>query len=138
MTAWAEDMAAVLAEGGGLMALQVVRQVDVPGLIARAILGDPTAARAATAVSNVLKQISTAPRRKLPFCACCPRSLRNRKFSAVLVSAERDDPKRCILFGVCAKCATAPQDIVAKGVEALRRLWPDTRPVTIDEHPGHA
>ena len=127
---WSDGIQAVQQESGGLMSFNVIRQADAPGLLFDAMRGDPDATRLAQGLASLLGQIASAPRHKPVLCACCPRALR-RTFAVIIAGPERPNARNSIGFGICERCATEPEDIRTKAIEALRRIWPDARPVTI-------
>lgn len=73
--------------------------------------------------------IAAAPRRRPMLCASCPRALRGSAYSFVVALPARDDPTQL-------RCAVEPDAITAKAVTALRKLWPDLRPIAITQETG--
>lgn len=129
---WASDIRAVHDEAGGLLEIHVVRLVDLPSLLDRIAVGDPEAGLLMVATSSALQQIVSAPRNRRMLCACCPRPLkRNTPIALVIAAPKRHEPERCLTLAVCTRCAVAPNDVRAKAIVAMRKLWPKIRPVTI-------
>ena len=133
---WAAEMKAVQSEAGGLMSLHVIRPEDTHALLLRIIQGDPEAEQISGALWDTLKRIKGAPRHTPMLCASCPRPVRRDNFAVVLATPEVANPERCLGLAICSRCATTPDAIRDKAVQALRRIWPDARPVTI--HPTQA
>lgn len=69
-------------------------------------------------------------------CGSCPRPLLNNEFSFVITRPACDDPINAVALAICRKCGTTREDIQQKAVIALRRIWPDLRPITITNPAG--
>ena len=130
-------LGAIQAEAGGLLELVVVTPDDGLGYISAALAGDLEAARILRAISAAGVKIDSAPRRKPALCACCPRPIRKASsFAFVLALPKNGNPANALSMAVCSRCAVEPAEIQAKAVMALRKLWPDIRPVTITHQAG--
>lgn len=135
---WAAGVARISAECAGVVALQVVTVEDMPELLGHALVGDPEAVRFAGLVSQVLQRIQDAPRDRAMLCGCCPKRLRGGRYSIVCAIPHRDDPREALTLAICRRCATRHDAIVQKAGQALRRLWPDLRPIDIHPAEGRA
>jgi hypothetical protein len=136
---WVSGMREELAGAGGLLTLHVFRRADLPALLEQARAGDHKAFQLAGALENTLMGIDTAPRRRPALCGSCPRPVRGDNLSIVIVCPESADASHGLGLAICKRCATEPDAILANAVVALRRIWPDARPVTIAGYgPGHA
>ena len=132
---WEAGVRSVHAEAAGLMSLHVIRQIDAAPLLEQALHGDTEAVWLSIALHEALDLINKAAQRKPMLCGCCPRFLRSGNFSVVIAAPERADPTKCITLGICRKCATEPDAIRIKALQAFRKIWPDARPITINT--GH-
>ena len=128
---WADSVRTMATESGGLLSLRVFRQDDMPDLVAHARAGNAEAFMLAEALCGALQAISNAPRKAPMICGCCPRSFPKHPFSIVLALPEVDTPMTGLSVGICKCCATEPEDIRDKAVIALRKLFPDLRPVDL-------
>lgn len=132
---WAAGVRRVSDEAAGLVALQVVMPEDVPELFGHALAGDSEAARLVGLVSQALRRIQEAPRDRAMLCGTCPKRLRGGRFAIVCAIPHRDDPREALTLGICRRCAVRHEDIVRTAGQALRRVWPDLRPLPGPIHP---
>lgn len=130
MTAYTDGLAKFESEAGGLAELLIVRPSDALDILTDAIAGDPQARSIFRALSVAARSVEAAPRRKPVLCSCCPRPLRGSDFTFGLILPFRDDRSVGLALGVCGRCAVKRDDVRVKATEALRRMWPDLRPVT--------
>ena len=135
--AWAEGVQRVSDESAGVLQLDIIQHADLPELLAHALLGDPEAVRLANMASDVLRGIAAAPRRKPMLCGSCPRPLKLKgyAFSLVFALPGRDQPSNVLSMAICHRCGTSHDAVQGKAVQALRRIWPDLRPITVT-HPA--
>lgn len=134
---WADDMRALHANAGGLLELHVLRAFELPAVYYRFACGDQEAGALIAAARHTLKQIKCAPVKRRMLCACCPRPLLPRTpFAIVVATPHRRDPASALSLAVCERCAIEPDEIRAKAMSALKRIWPDGR--MIEVHPGPA
>ena len=134
---WAEDMRAVHAEAAGCMTLDIICPADVPSLVAYGAMGDQQAKRLTIAVEQALNGIARAPRRRPMLCASCPRPVRpGSEFWVVIASPARDDAAQCLTLAICAGCAMEREHARQKALVALRRVWPDARPIEVTHQVG--
>ena len=129
----------VSEEAAGALNVFVVRPIDGPALVADAIAGDPEASCILQGISQAQTRILAAPAREPMLCASCPAPLRDGRYSFVVALPAKDSPLHAIGLGVCPACGTDPAVIQAKGIEALRRIWPNLRSITpTHPHGGRA
>ena len=135
---WAEGVQRVSDEAAGVIQLDIIQHADLTELLAHAILGDPEAVRLANMASSVLRRIAAAPRRKPMLCGSCPRplKLKGHRFSVVIALPGRDQPSNALSMAICHRCATSHEAVESKAVQALRRIWPDLRPITVTHPTG--
>ncbi len=129
----------IRAESGGLLDLMVVRPADLAFVVAEATARDPDAVMVLAALDNAVQRISAAPRRSPMRCVACLRPLLARThYSFCVVLPSRANPTSSLAIAVCSKCAVTPEEITAKAVTALRKVWPDlsSRPVQITHPDG--
>ena len=62
-------------------------------------------------------------------CGCCPRPFPKNDFSIVIAMPEVGSPTRGLSVGICKRCATEPEQIRDKAMVALRKIFPDAKPV---------
>jgi hypothetical protein len=125
----------VEAEAAGVLRICVIRQADVPDLLAAVRRGDIDAMRTCRAILGAQDQIAAAPKHKPMRCASCPRPLRKAKFSFVVVLPDCAEQTDGPGLAVCTGCATETKTIELKAAEALKNIWPNARPFFI-RHPG--
>ncbi len=125
----------VHAEAGGLLELLVFQSTDAPELILDALAGSAEAKQTLRHIKAVVGSVRAAPRRKPMLCAACPRALRGGVFSIVIARPACDDPTRGLGLAICPRCGPDRDTAHAAAAVALRRIWPDLRPVTIT-HPA--
>ena len=128
---WADRVTAVADESGGLLSLRVFRQSDMPDLLAHAVAGDPQASMLVGAIGDALQAVRNAPRKSPMRCGCCPRPFPKNPFSLVVALPEVESPMTGLSLGICGRCATEPEDIRDKAVVALRKLFPELKPVDL-------
>ena len=130
-----ERMEAIHREAAGLMHLDVVLRDDMSAMVAAAARGEAEAAELFQRV-NALLDILSAPEGNPKLCASCPRPLANGRYSLALAIPACDDPSNALALAVCHDCAVDREAVRARAIEALRKLWPDARPVTITHPDG--
>lgn len=138
---WTSDIQNIQDQAGGLLELHIIRDSDVTDLLLRSIMGDAEASRLVSTNLSARKQVATAPRKRPMLCACCPRPLlRHTPFAVIVATPNWEDFAKCLTLGVCQKCAVELDDIHARAMEALKRIWPDARPIDITSPhaAGHA
>lgn len=124
-------------EGGGALVLDIIQRSDVPSLMSDVLAGNYKAGLLLRQLSIVLDGINSAPRRRPMLCGVCPRALRrNSAFAVVVATPACDKPSAGLSLAICAKCASDQAAITDKAAVALRRIWPDLRPVTITNPAG--
>ncbi len=136
MTALQEGVQRVSDEAGGMLTLQVIQRQDMPAIIADAICGSAEAAQLMRLTNQVLANIQGAPRRKPMLCGCCPRALRGGRYAIIIAQPACDDPTQGLSMAICPKCGPTYGAIQAAAAVALRRIWPNLRPVTIRHSKG--
>ena len=136
MTALADGLARFQSEAGGMMELVVVRPTDAIDVMADALAGDGRAVCVLQAIEQAADAIRDAPRRLPMLCATCPRPLRGSRYSFGVALPDSDRPTHGLALAVCTRCATERGDIQAKATAALRRVFPDLRPVTVTHPTG--
>lgn len=136
MTALAEGLARFQSEAGGVMELVVIRPIDAAGIMLDALAGDIRAASVVKAIEHAADAIRDAPRRLPMLCAACPRPLKGGRYSFGIALPASDNPTHGLALAVCTRCATERGDIQTKATAALRRVFPDLRPVTVTHAAG--
>ncbi len=135
MTALQEGVQRVNDEAGGLLTVQVIQQDDMPAMIADALGGSAEAVQLLRLTNQVLANIQGASRRKPMLCGCCPRALRGGRYAIIIARPACDDPTEGLSLAICRKCGPTYGAIQATAAVALRRIWPDLRPIMVT-HPG--
>lgn len=135
MSALSDCLTDLRHEAGGAIELVIVRPIDAPDVLARAVAGDPEAVKVFGALTNAARAVEDAPKKKPVLCATCPRPLRGTGYTFGIVLPMRDDPQSGVAFGICVKCGTSLEALQVKATKALHKIWPDLVPVEIT-HPG--
>lgn len=134
---WVAGMEAVQEQAAGALEIEVIRPVDAVDILGAALTGDPNAARTMQMLVDTAKRIEAASHTRKPMlCGSCPRPLLDNKFSFVLAYPARTDPINAVALAICRKCGTTREGIQQKAVTALRRIWPDLRPITVTNPEG--
>lgn len=133
--ALAAGLQRINVEAAGVIDLIVVRPIDAAEMLADAIAGSAEAMRLFRAISDASDRIAQAPKRTPMLCASCPRPLRGSGYAFVVALPAVDRPEQALAMAVCTCCATEPDAIKAKAVDALRSIWPDLKPIAVT-HPG--
>ncbi len=136
MNRLAEGLARFQSEAGGLMELVVVRPIDAVDVMADALAGDGRAVSVLQAIERAAEAIRAAPRRLPMLCAACPRPLKGGHYSFGIALPMSDNPTHGLALAVCTRCATERGDIQTMATAALRRLFPDLRPVAVTHADG--
>lgn len=135
-----DGIALVQAESGGLLDLFLIPPEEGPGLVAAAALGSATATRVLRAIVDTASRIRQSARKTEPvLCMTCPRCV--RRLDGVtfgLASPAANNATGAIGFVVCHRCS-GKSDLNVDVQTALRRIWPDLRPITVTHgEGGHA
>jgi hypothetical protein len=124
------------AEGGGLIEVTVVTAVEALALAAAALAGDRQAAVKLQAFVCFMQRLDNAQ-----LCLTCDRLLRGGRIAVVLILPSRNDPTQALGLGLCEHCFAAHPDLAAVETavqQALRRIWPDLRPIAVLAGEGQA
>lgn len=134
-SSWAADMQSFQDEAAGVLVLQVVQRSDMPDLLLDVVCGSSEAQQLLGLVSKTLTRIETAPRGKSMLCGCCPKPIRlGGQFSLVVAWPGVATPERGLVLAICHRCGSDYATVQAKATVALKRVWPDLRPIAIT-HP---
>ena len=134
---WVASIRAIGQQADGILAVEIVRQEDLPDIVASVMLGNIDAGRLLEAVVGALDHINAAPRSRPCLCSCCPRPLRKRShFTLAVAMPERSDASHYLALAVCARCGRTNTEIKPKVTSALQKLWPDLREVAISHPQG--
>lgn len=135
--AWAASMRRLHEEAAGVVGVTILQPRDMPELMAAALAGDPMAVGLLRTATDTINRIEAAPRRRPMLCGSCPRPLKVKKgLSIVVATPDKDAPEQCLALAICTRCGTTVEEVQEKAVVALRRIWPDTRQVTITHPEG--
>lgn len=132
----AEGLARFQSEAGGVMELVVVRPTDAVDILADVLAGDNQAVRLMRMLDQAATAIRSAAGRLPMLCASCPRPLKGGRYSFGIALPACDSPAHGLALAVCTRCATERGDIQTKATAALRRVFPDLRPVTVTHAAG--
>ena len=136
MTALRDGIQQVHAEAGGMLTLQVIQRADMSALVLDALAGSDEAVQLLRLTRDTLTNIEAAPRRKPMLCGSCPRALRNGQYSIIIARPACDDATQGIAMAVCGRCGPDLAAIQAAAHVALKRIWPDLRPITVTHSQG--
>jgi hypothetical protein len=140
-TEWRDGVQNIHEEAAGAVNVSIVTAPQGIQLVAASMLGDPEAMMLLQAIVDAGSWIKRAPRNKPVLCACCPRPVRRvtHRTAFGIAAPAVDSPGRALGFAFCDACGERPGELMVKATEALRRIWPDLRPVTITHgEGGHA
>ncbi len=133
---WRKGIQDVSREAAGAVGVVILMQSELPALLANALLGDPESIRLLQLTAQLLTRIEAAPKREGMLCACCPRPIKRRGgFNIGLAIPARDDAQSALAIAICTRCASGPDDVLARSIASFRKVWPDLRAATIT-HPA--
>lgn len=135
---WADGMKALHDEAAGAVMVEVIRPIDVAGLIGEALAGSAEAIQCLRLRNGFIRQARRSSPSKPMLCGCCPRSIRRNGFSVVLALPYNQAAENALALGVCERCGTEPAELLDRARQALARVWPDVRPITIHPIAGRA
>ena len=124
-----------------MMKLAVLQPEDVLAFAVTLALGHatPDTRMLLSAAIDFVGRVGNAPPREAVLCACCTRHLARVPFSLAVAMPARDDGTRGIAMGICQRCAAGPAETTAKAMQALRKIFPEARPMQTPCHvAGHA
>ena len=133
MSALDDALTAIDAEANGVMDVRIARPEDWPDLLLAGLFGDPDAARLSAAVVDSLARIKAAPKWAPTLCATCPKPLRGR-FAVAVAYPDKDNPSAAIAFGICRRCGTELPELRERAIQALRSIWPQSRPLPSEHY----
>ncbi len=130
-------IARVHVQAGGVLDVYLVSGAEAADLMTASFLGVGHATRLLGAVSTSIAHVLRSTGKRNPtLCVCCPRCVRRLDGIRIgIVAAATDDAADVISFVVCARCSSAP-DLTKNIMHALRRIWPDLRPISITHPTG--
>jgi hypothetical protein len=129
-----QHLAAVHAEAGGLLRVWRFAPSDGVRLLAAAAAGDAWSYGMLTAISDCVRHITAAPKRRPTLCLACPAPIRTAPGATFIVTVpEITAPRHAIGSAICRACA-GRNDLDQRVLVALRGIWPDLR--TIEVMPG--
>lgn len=135
---WADGMRAIHQEAAGAVMVEVIRPIDVGELIAEALGGSAEAVQCLRLRKGFIKRVRQSPPSKPMLCGCCPRSIRRSGFSVVLALPYNQAAENALALGVCERCGTEPAELLERAREALARIWPDVRSISVHPTAGRA
>jgi hypothetical protein len=136
---WQSDMKSVHVEAGGTMSLDLIEFSDLRPLLAGTNLGSERCANLLQLTIAALQRIDRAPSRKPMLCATCPAPVRlGGAFWIAIAMPLRDDPSSALTLAICAECASSREAAHDRAMIALRRIWPDARPITLQSDASEA
>jgi hypothetical protein len=127
---------AVHREAAGLLTLDIIRPERFVELVLASMSGDDAAARLVESAVKTVSRIEKAPRREPKLCGCCPKKLRGTGFVICVANPAVDSPSGSIAFALCERCSSDDAAVRDNAAKALRRVWPDLRPVTVTHQAG--
>ncbi len=136
MNALRDGIQRVSDEAGGMLMLQVIQRGDMPALVLDALAGSDEAAQLLRMARDMVASVQAAPRKKPMLCGACPRALRNGRFALIIAKPACDNPTQGIAMAICPRCGPTYGAIQAAAAVALRRIWPDLRPIAVTHQDG--
>lgn len=132
------DLEQLHAEAAGVMKVVILRRRDVPALYAAASSGVGQARALLMTVDTSIRSIEAAPESEPILCVSCPRALRSTRYCFAVVLPDRVDLAKALAFGVCERCGPGLPAIKTRAVEAIKRIWPESRSIAVTDAKGHA
>jgi hypothetical protein len=131
---WDAGINAVHEAAGGALDVWYVTPGDVLGLLVGAAIGNTEAAALSRAALEIVGHVNASPAEKPALCGCCDNEIKHTAF-LVIVAAPLGRPlagSRAICSTLCVECQS---DVGGNALRSLRRIWPETRHVTVT-HPA--
>lgn len=105
----------------------IVRREHIPELVANGMQDNRSSLAILTGLTDWLKQQETRPPAKSPLCIACDHEfLANGKSPAAFQVFYSEDPsvKHTMVTGICARCATKPENelLMCRAEELLKRV----------------
>ncbi len=132
------DFAYLHREAAGIIRLHLIPPSLGRRIFEAAAHGDGHAFALACGLAKSLGRIRTAPSDQRMLCMCCPTELcTDHALTLILATGHVDQPSIGMGAALCTRCGSRP-DRHERVTDALRKVWPDLRPVTIHTEAGHA
>jgi len=135
---WAAGVRAVHDQAAGAVRVEIIRPVDVLGLLSEALNGSIEAAQHLRLANEFIDKARRSSMSKPVLCGCCPRSIRRGPFSIALAIPARPDAQNVMALGICERCGTEPAELLERVRQALSRFWPDIREIKVHPAEGRA
>lgn len=134
---FADGVAQLNRESGGLLRVEIIRPQDVFALACAVFSGDGRALARLTAVLESSERIRRMARESPALCLCCPRSIRDPQATLAILAPENDAATVRICSAICAKCSDGTTDeVLARAAAAYQKTWPGLRTVGPVTHPA--
>jgi hypothetical protein len=132
------DFSALAHEADGIYRLHIVPPSTGRQIFEHAASGDAYSFGLALGLVQSLDRIRTAPPGSGAVCLVCPAILcADDPITFILTVANIDMPSTALGAALCPRCGALP-NLHARVATALRRVWPDLRPISISNAVGHA
>ena len=131
-----QHLHALDAEAAGAVKTWFFTPRDGACLLVGAAAGDAWARGMLRAISECIRRIREAPKRRPILCACCPAPVRTAAGGTfIVITPYTDAPRHGMGAVLCPACAARP-DVAERVLAALQQVWPDLREVQPVSGPG--
>jgi hypothetical protein len=122
---------------GRPLCVSIITAENGAALLAASVQGDVEATMLLRAIVDSATWIKRQAHRKPALCVSCPQAIRRVTPAMIFGVVAPTTPTigHGLGFAFCAQCAEHPDELMAKAAEALRRFWPDLRPLVVT-HPA--
>jgi hypothetical protein len=136
---FAEGVAQLNRESGGLLRVEIIRPQDVFALSCAVFSGDGRALARLTAALESSERIRRMARKSPAICLTCPRAVRDPQATLAILAPENDAATVTICSAICARCSTgSASEVLKRAATAYTTIWPNLRCVEITHPAGHA
>jgi len=134
---FADGVAQLNRESGGLLRVEIIRPQDVFALSCAVFSGDGRALARLTAVLESSERIRRMARESPAICLCCPNSIRDPQATLAILAPENDAATVTICSAICARCSTgSPSQVLERAAAAYQQVWPGLRCIEITHSAG--
>jgi hypothetical protein len=136
---FADGVAQINRESGGLLRVEIIRPQDVFALACAVFSGDGRAVARLTAALESGERIRRMARSSPTICLTCPRAVRDPESVLAILIPASDNASTAIASAICDRCSAADDAaLISRASAAYQQVWPGLRCIEITHPAGHA
>ena len=125
-------------EADGVVKITTIRPEDYAEMLADVLAGRQDHADLLGTVGDLVGRVTKARRTRHPLlCAACPAELTGG-YAIVIATGAGPLPSHGLGMGVCTACGSDFPSIEAAALKGFHGIWPDLRPIVMQQTAGHA